>query len=118
MFFIKEKATDLYYRDFILDLWEDQVSKAHFFTDIEDAQSVKKALIKDGHESVTIKKVYSKEEAQQYVLDYVAAGAEFIRETKDGYVFKIVEAFYHEDGTKIKIFKYKERLDHYTTLKK
>jgi hypothetical protein len=63
-------------------------------------------------------RVYTKEQALQYVVDYVAAGAEFVRETKDGYVFKVVEAFYHEDGTKIKIFKHKERLDEYKTLKK
>jgi hypothetical protein len=63
-------------------------------------------------------RVYTQEQALQYVLDYVAAGAEFVRETKDGYVFKVIEAMEHADGTKIKIFKHVERLDYYKTLKK
>lgn len=60
------------------------------------------------------------EEAKIYLLDYVAAGVTFIRETKDGYVFALTEAFHHADGTKVKILKStaKWRIDEYQVLKK
>lgn len=60
------------------------------------------------------------EEAKIYLLDYVAAGVEFIRETKDGYVFSLIDSFHHADGTKVKIFKStaKWRIDEYQVLKR
>jgi hypothetical protein len=54
-YFIKDLETELYYRDFILETWEDQASKAHLFEVLEDARIVKEALIKEGFTKVIIK---------------------------------------------------------------
>lgn len=44
-------------------------------------------------------------EAAQYLADYVASAVEPVRETKDGYVFSLIESWEYADGTKVKVFK-------------
>ena len=50
------------------------------------------------------KKERTKEEAIQYLVDYIYVGASFIKETEDGFIFSVSE----EDGRKGKVKVFKE----------
>jgi hypothetical protein len=61
--------------------------------------------------------MYTQEQALKYLADYVFCGVTFLRETKDGYVFKGMDEL--EVTNVVKVFKSKKiRLDYYQVLKR